>query len=169
MSIKCKNCGFENLDDSSFCAECGGKLQYENVKSNNKINSGISKLSKKINFATNTNTSKNNIEEPNFDSPIKYSGLKYVAWLYKILTMLIAVAGILISIQLSDMGINKEIIWIVMFIVASICFVVYSNVDRIKLQIEQTEKLKECSYYLKIIANNLENMDFKHNETQIKN
>ena len=163
MSIKCKNCGFENLDDSSFCTECGSKLQYENVKSNNKINSSISNLSKKI------NSSKNSIEQPNFDSPIKYSSLKYVAWLYKILTMLIAVAGILISIQLSDMGINKEIIWIVMFIVASICFVVYSNVDRIKIQIEQTEKLKECSYYLKIIANNLENMDFKHNETQIKN
>lgn len=50
--------------------------------------------------------------------------------------MLIVVAGILISIQLSYMGINKEMIWIVMFIVASICFVVYSNVDRIKIQIE---------------------------------
>lgn len=162
MSIKCKNCGFENLDDSLFCVECGSKLQHENVK-NNKVNSTISKLSKKI------NSSKNSIEEPDFSTAINYSGLKYVAWLYKILTMLIAASGILILILLSDMSISKKIIWIAIFIIISICLVVYSNVDRIKIQIEQTEKLKECSYYLKIIAKNLENSYFQNNKTEIKN
>lgn len=162
MSIKCKNCGFENLDDSLFCVECGSKLQNENVK-NNKVNSTISKLSKKI------NSSKNSIEEPDFSTSINYSGLKYVAWLYKILTMLIAASGILILILLSDMGISKEIVWIAIFIIISICLVVYSNVDRIKIQIEQTEKLKECSYYLKIIAKNLENSNFQNNKTESKN
>lgn len=140
----CGACGFENMEGSKFCKQCGKPISVA-------ANQASTEPSKAATMKASFLQSIKDNEEEN-----RYGSLESIGTIYKGLGYIVGVALLFLTYKIFTYTNELWITVVFMLLVSPITMIIFAQAEKIDMSIAQEKSMRECSRYLKKICEYLE-------------